>query len=127
MGLSKNLMTPSVVDAVTRKVNEKRVTNSKDLRKLRSILRDPIAREHFLSDDGDIESALLRIPQPETSAKRKPFGELDTAVEAMRRVPWTTLDELRGDEDLIRRIDEAQELLGSLRDALAAARGPRRR
>ena len=127
MGVSKNLLTPSVVDAVVRKVNEKRVTNSKDLRKLRSILRDPVAREHFLDDDGDIESALLRIPQPETSAERKPFDELDTAVEAMRRVPWTTLQGLRGDEDLIRRIDEAQELLGSLRDALAAARRTSRR
>lgn len=120
MGVSKNLLTPSVVDAVIRKVNEKRVTNSKDLRKLRPVLRDPVAREHFLSDEGDIESAMLRIPRPEPSAKGRPLGELDAAVEAMRQVPWTTLQGLRGDEDVIRRIDEAEDLLRSLRDALSA-------
>jgi ParB family transcriptional regulator, chromosome partitioning protein len=32
MGVSKKLLTPTVVDAVVKKVNQKRVTNSKDLR-----------------------------------------------------------------------------------------------
>ena len=35
MGVSKKLLTPSVMDAVVAKVNQKRITNSKDLRKLR--------------------------------------------------------------------------------------------
>src|SRR5215471_7920262 len=61
MGVSKKVLTPSVVEAVVRKVNQKRVTNSKDLRKLRAILPDPVAREHFLSEEGDVDSALLRI------------------------------------------------------------------
>ena len=54
MGVSKKLLTPSVIDAVVKKVNQKRITNSKDLRKLRAILPDPVAREHFLSEDGDL-------------------------------------------------------------------------
>jgi ParB family transcriptional regulator, chromosome partitioning protein len=120
MGVSKNLLTPSVVDAVIEKVNQKRITNSKDLRKLRPILRDPVSREHFLSDDGDIESALLRIPVPEKSGKREPLGELDAAMDAMRRVPWTTLRELRGDPDVLRRVSDAEDLLRSLHDALMA-------
>src|SRR5919106_407128 len=65
MGVSKNLLTPSVIDAVVRKVNQKRITNSKDLRKLRTVLRDPIAKAHFLRDDGDLESAMLQVPVPE--------------------------------------------------------------
>src|SRR6266550_6204901 len=56
MGVSKKLLAPSVVDAVVRKVNQKRITNSKDLRKLRSILPDPVAKAEFLSDAGDLES-----------------------------------------------------------------------
>ena len=44
MGVSKKLLVPSVIDAVVKKVNQKRITNSKDLRKLRSILPDPVAR-----------------------------------------------------------------------------------
>jgi len=49
MGVSKKLLVPSVIDAVVNKVNQKRITNSKDLRKLRTILPDPVARAHFLS------------------------------------------------------------------------------
>src|SRR5262249_29970541 len=60
-GLSKKMITPSVVDAVVKKVSQKRITNSKDLRKLRAILPDPVARDHFLSEAGDLDSAMLRI------------------------------------------------------------------
>ena len=55
MGVSKKLLTPSVIEAVARKVNEKRITNSKDLRKLRMILPDPVAKAHFLTDAGALE------------------------------------------------------------------------
>src|ERR1700731_4439148 len=54
MGVSKKLLVPTVIDAVVKKVNEKRITNSKDLRKLRAILPDPVARAHFLGDSGDL-------------------------------------------------------------------------
>ena len=35
---------------MVKKVNQKRVTNSKELRKLRAMLPDSVAREHFLSE-----------------------------------------------------------------------------
>lgn len=60
-GLSRKLLTPSVIDdAVVSKVNEQQITNSKDLRKLLTIVLDPVARDHFLSSQGDLESAMLR-------------------------------------------------------------------
>ena len=74
MGLSKKLISPVVVDAVAQKVNQKRITNSKDLRKLRLILRDPVARDNFLSEKGDLESAALRLPAP---SKKGETGFLD--------------------------------------------------
>src|SRR5947208_6660230 len=55
--LNRQLLTPSVLDVVVRKVNDHEITNSKDLRKLRQILRDPIARESFIAPGGTIESA----------------------------------------------------------------------
>src|SRR5687767_7735861 len=69
MGVSKKLLTPSVVDAVVKKVNQKRITNSKELRKLRAILPDPVGRAHFLSDAGDLDSAMLRLGPREKKAK----------------------------------------------------------
>lgn len=119
-GVSKKLMTPSVVDAVVSKVSQRRITNSKDLRKLRAILPDAVARDHFLRDEGDLESAMLRLgPSP-----KKPAGglasEIDSAVEAMKRVPWTTLADLKGDQEVLRKIAEAEALLSSLRKTLTS-------
>ncbi len=119
MGLSKKLLTPSVVEAVVKKVNQKRITNSKDLRKLRTVLPDPVARAQFLSDLGDIESAMLRVVPPASKKSKAGLpGELESAVEAMRNVPWTMLQELKNDPSLLKKIDDAQALLQSLRKAL---------
>jgi ParB family transcriptional regulator, chromosome partitioning protein len=119
MGVSKKLLVPTVIDAVVKKVNEKRITNSKDLRKLRAILPDPVARAHFLSESGDLESAQVRIrPVGKKQDDQQPLGELAAAVQAMRTVPWTTLQELRGNEVVLKRLDEAENLLRSLRRQL---------
>jgi ParB family chromosome partitioning protein len=120
MGVSKKLLTPTVVDAVIEKVAAKRITNSKDLRKLRAILPDPVAREHFLSRQGDIDSAMLRLSAPRKSDKSGLAGDLEAAIESMKRVPWTALANLKGDPDIIKKIDDAEALLKSLRQALAS-------
>jgi ParB family transcriptional regulator, chromosome partitioning protein len=120
MGVSKKLLVPTVIDAVVKKVNEKRITNSKDLRKLRTILPDAVARAEFLSDSGDLESAQLRIRLLEKRRGVQPLSELGQAVEAMKSVPWTTLQELKGDEMVLKRLDEAESLLRSLRKALTS-------
>jgi ParB family chromosome partitioning protein len=69
MGVSKKLLTPSAIDAVVEKVAQKRITNSKDLRKLRTILPDPVARENFLSEEGDLETATLRVSPGKTQRR----------------------------------------------------------
>jgi ParB family chromosome partitioning protein len=119
MGVSKKLLTPSVVDAVIEKVNAKRVTNSKDLRKLRVILPDPVARDHFLSREGDLDSALLRVGPTQRKDRAGLAGDLDAAIQSINRVPWTALAELKGDSEILRKIDEAEDLLKSLRKTLS--------
>lgn len=118
-GVNKKLLSPSVVDAVVKKVREKRITNSKDLRKLRLILPDPVARAHFLTDEGDLESAMLRFAPSKSGEKNGLSGDLEAAVEAVKRVPWTTLAELKGNSDILRKLDEAESLLKSLRKTLS--------
>lgn len=119
MGVSKKLLTPSVVDAVVKKVNQKRITNSKDLRKLRPILTDPVARAHFLNDNGDLESAMLRLAPQEKKQKGGLVGNLDSVMEAMKNVPWTDLQGLKGNIEILKKIDDAEELLRSLRKVLS--------
>ncbi len=120
MGVSKKLLTPSAIEAIVQKVNDKRVTNSKDIRKLRAILRDPVAKAHFLTDEGDIDSAMLRAAP---SSKNKSAGivaDLEAAVDAIRRTPWTVLAELKGDPELMKRIDDLETLLKTLRKTLSS-------
>jgi ParB family chromosome partitioning protein len=120
MGVSKKFLTPTVIDAVVKKVNEKRITNSKDLRKLRKILPDPVARAHFLSEAGDLESAHLHVRVVDKKPSDEPLSELEVAVQAMKSVPWTKLQELKGDSSVLKKIDEAESLLKSLRRALSS-------
>ena len=119
MGVSKKLLTPTVIEAVVKKVNQKRITNSKDLRKLRTILPDPVARSQFLSDAGDLESAILRLGPAPKPSKGGLAGDLEAAVDAMKKVPFSTLQELKGDEEILKKIAEAEALLQSLRGALS--------
>lgn len=119
MGVSKKLLTPSVMDAVVAKVNAKRITNSKDLRKLRAILPDPAAKAHFLTDAGDLESAMLRLGAPNRPKSGDFTDDLDAAVESMKKVPWATLQQLKGSPDLLAKIEDAEQLLRSLRAALS--------
>jgi ParB family chromosome partitioning protein len=118
MGVSKKLLTPSVVEAVVRKVNEKRITNSKDLRKLRIILRDPVARTHFLSPEGSLESAMLRTGPQEPAKPAGLAGELAAASDSLKALSWTTVKALKGDKGLLAKVDELEKLLGELKATL---------
>jgi ParB family transcriptional regulator, chromosome partitioning protein len=119
IGVNKNLRTPTVIDAVVQKVADRRITNSKDLRKLRQILADPVAKHHFMSEEGDIETAMLRLGGAPKKAKGGITGDLDAIVQSVRSVPWTALNELKKDPLILKKIDEATSLLKSLRDTLS--------
>src|SRR5205823_12424470 len=62
--LNKKLLTPTILDTVIRRINDKEITNSKDVRKLRPVLTDPVARDRFLASGGTIETALQLVPPP---------------------------------------------------------------
>jgi ParB family transcriptional regulator, chromosome partitioning protein len=94
------------------------VINSKDLRQLHSVLPDHVARAQFLSDQGDVNSATHRVGPTPRNTKAGLSGELDAAVEAMKNVPWTVLQELKGDANVLK-IHEAEALLLLLRKALS--------
>jgi ParB family transcriptional regulator, chromosome partitioning protein len=112
--LNKKLVTPTVLDSIIKKIKERKITNSKDIRQLRKILRDPVAKEEFLSDRGEIQTALEKLPL-DTHKKRQGLSEEVAAlVDTIKRHPWTALDQLRGDPDLLRNLEEAGKVLDAL-------------
>jgi ParB family transcriptional regulator, chromosome partitioning protein len=118
-GVAKKLLEPSVVDAVVDKVNHKRITNSKDLRKLRQILRDPVAKDHFLSPNGDIDSAMLQIAAERPKINRGLVGDIESLTDLMKKYPWTDLQKLKGNKDALKKIEDARRVLNELKDALS--------
>jgi ParB family chromosome partitioning protein len=116
--LSKKLLTPTVLDSIIKKINERKITNSKDIRQLRKILRDPVAKEEFLSERGEILTALEKLP-PDAHKKRLGLSdEVAALVDTIKRHPWTALDQLRTDADLLRNLDEAEKVLEALKRQL---------
>lgn len=117
--LNRKLMTPTLLDSVIGKVNEKRITNSKDIRKLRQILKDPVARNEFLSPQGNVETALQKIaPQPHRKGQGL-LGEITQLSEAIQRYSWTMLSDLKGDPHVLKGIEDAEKLLRELKKALS--------
>lgn len=122
MGVSKKLLTPSVTEAIIEKVNHRRITNSKDLRKLRTVLRDPVASAHFLSDEGDIESALLRLEPTERPQQKGLLADLTALCESIKGYSWTELEAIREDAGARHKIHEATTLLERLEQSLSGAK-----
>lgn len=111
-------MPPAVVEAIVQKINDKLITNSKDVRRLRAILKDPVAKERFLEPTSTINDALEKLDAPKTWRKNGLAGDIGAIVDSIRKHPWTALAELRGDEDAIRTIEEAEKLLKDLKKTL---------
>ena len=116
--INKSLLGPDVINTVVKKINNQEITSSKDIRQLRNVLRDPVAKKEFMSPTGSIDSAILKIPA--TSPKRTVglAGDLDELTQAIRRYPWTELTALKGDAEVVKKIADAEKLLKDLRKAL---------
>lgn len=116
--INKNLLTPTVLETILRKVNENEITSSKDVRKLRRVLRDPVAKERFLEGQS-LARAMDGLAPRATSKAAGMAGDLEELIAALKRHSWTALLEMRGDKRLLEQVDEAEKLLRDLRKALA--------
>lgn len=117
--LNKKLLTPNVLDNVVRKINEQEITNSKDIRKLRQILKDPMGKETFMSAGGSIERAFRTLAPPPSKKAHGLLGDIEQISESLKRYPWTTLAALKGDQQVLRKLEETEKILKDLRRALS--------
>lgn len=118
--LNKNLLTPTVLATIIRRVSDKEITNSKDIRKLRQILKDPVSREEFLSKEGTIDASFKKLGPPPKKKAQGLLAEIEELNQALQRHPWTSLIKLKDDPHAIKRIEETEKLLKDLRKALTS-------
>ncbi len=117
--LNRKILTPTVLDTIIKKVNEQEITNSKDLRKLRQILKDPVGKDKFLSAEGSIESALRTLsPVPPKKAQGL-LGDIEQLSASLQRYPWTTLVAMKGDPQVLQQLADTEQLIKDLRKALS--------
>jgi ParB family chromosome partitioning protein len=114
--INKSLLTPTVLDTIVRKVNDKEITNSKDIRKLRVVLRDPVAKQKFM-DGAALESVMDAVAPPEPKSSGL-SGDIAELTQALKRHSWTTLVQSRGDAALLKQVEEAERLLRDLKKVL---------
>jgi ParB family chromosome partitioning protein len=115
--INKTLLTPTILDAVVQKVNNNEITNSKDVRKLRIVLRDPVAKQRFVNGQ-TLDQVLESVAPPEQAQKGTLAGDIQQLTAALKRHSWTALMESRGDARLLEKVEEAEQLLKDLKKAL---------
>jgi ParB family chromosome partitioning protein len=117
--LNRKILTPSALDTIVRKVNEQEITNSKDIRKLRQILKDPVAKENFLAPGGTMETATKSLSPAPQKKSHGLLGDIEQLSESIQRYSWTTLAGMKGDQQVIRKLEETEKLLKELKRALS--------
>lgn len=115
--INKSLLTPTILDAIVEKVNDNEITNSKDIRKLRVVLRDPVAKQKFV-DGAKLDAVLEDVAPPEQPQKGTLAGDIQLLTASLKRHSWTALMQSRGDAALLEKVEEAEKLLRDLRKAL---------
>ena len=79
-----------------------------------------MAKEEFLREEGTIEGAIQRVAPSEGKQASNGLGhDIASLVESVKRYPWTTLESLRGDPAVLKRIDDAEKVLKDLKHILA--------
>lgn len=115
--INKTLLTPTILDKIIRKVNDNELTSSKDVRRLRLVLRDPVAKQKFI--DGESLDAAASAVAPQPGKKGGLAGEIEQLTQALKRHSWTTLLESKGDPHILKQIEEAENLFKELRKVLS--------
>lgn len=114
--INKSLLTPTILDKIIRKVNDNELTSSKDVRRLRLVLRDPVAKQKFI-DGESLDSAANAVAQP-SKKKSGLAGDIEELTQALKRHSWTTLLESKGDPHILKQVEEAEKLLKELKKVL---------
>lgn len=116
--MSKRWLTPEIEAAIIKKVNEGLITNSKELRKVRDIVKNKKALAEFLRDAGTIDTAMKKISINDKSmaSEQGITSDLDNLIKILRSYSWSSIKDLKQDPLVPRKLAEIDKLVKELRD-----------
>ena len=118
-GLSKKLLTPSVVDAV---VEQGQPASASPTRRTCASCApsSSIPWPRRTSCHRRVTSRRRCCVSPRRSQRNEPdfVVNLDATVDAVKQLPWATVEKLKGDPEILKKLEDAEALLHALRDTL---------
>jgi len=78
-----------------------------------------VAKDHFLSPGGTVDTAFRTLAPAPSKKNQGLLGDIEQVSESLRRYPWTTLAALKGDPQVLRKLEETEKLLKDLKKALS--------
>lgn len=122
--MSTRWLTPEIESSIIKKVNEGLLTNSKELRKLRKIVKEPEALAEFMRDDGTIDSAMEKLwgQTGTTGLGQGIVHDLDNLITTLRSYSWSAVQDVKRDPALKSKLDEVDKLIHQLQDISGLAR-----
>jgi hypothetical protein len=117
MNLPAYLRAEPIESAIVKKVNDGIITSSKQIRELRSILKDDKAKAIFLQDGTTIDDAKAVLP----GQMVYPVGEnlavdLERFELLLKSYTWPQLVELKGKSPVLQKIQECKKILDSMEE-----------
>jgi ParB family chromosome partitioning protein len=116
--ISKKWLSPEIESAIVKKVNEGLITNSKELRKVRDIVKNKKALAEFLRDAGTIDTAMEKLSAKDKSIEMEHgiTSDLDSLIRILRSYSWSSIKDLKQDPSVPQKLAEIDRLVKELRD-----------
>jgi len=117
--IARGLLSPEVENAIVKKANDGLITNSKEIRQLRKILRNEDAKKLFLREGTTISDTVQKFPgQSDRNQIVSLSEDLGQLIEVIKSRPWSQLMELRGDQTFIDKLAEVERIILELKKAV---------
>ncbi|MBI2850896.1 MAG: ParB N-terminal domain-containing protein [Chloroflexi bacterium] len=107
-----------LVNRIIRRIGSGEITTSKNIRDLKPLFRDPVAREIFLKEDSSLEDAWAVLPKTELHGMSGSNGlrqSVSNLAQYLRTLPAIEIDNLKRDANFLSQIEQAESALKTIR------------
>ena len=106
------------MNRIIQRIGSGEITTSKNIRDLKQLFREPIAKEVFLKEDSSLEDAWAALPETEPeglSGKSGLTQSVSSLLRYLKTLPAVEIDSLKKDTSFLSQLDQCQSALKAIR------------